>query len=140
MYRYRFKVYRYRSPKSAHNVYFLPFFMHFSIPNQIYTSYTLQNHFKFILYPQLYSNHLSMDIFLPNSFMNHFKNHSNMGYNPYTNQIQRFVNVCSKPLLNYLQFNMNPSSKRGFHDLLVLFKVLPTLLSIICFGITLAKP
>ena len=76
---------------------FSPIFMHFSIPNQIYTSYTLQNHFKFILYPQLYSNHLSMDIFLPNSFMNHFKNHSNMGYNPYTNQIQRFVKVCSKP-------------------------------------------
>ena len=96
MYRYRFKVYRYRSPKSAQNVYFLLFFMHFSIPNQIYTSYTLQNHFKFILYPQLYSNHLSMDIFLPNSFMNHFKNHSNMGYNPYTNQIQRFVKVCSR--------------------------------------------
>ena len=61
------------SPENAQNEYFLLFFMHFSIPNHIYTSYTLQNHFKFILYPQLYSNHLSMDTFLPNSFMNHFK-------------------------------------------------------------------
>ena len=75
-------------------------FSHFSIlliSNHFYTSNTHQNNSKFTLESLLYSNHLSILIFLPNSFMNHFKNHSNMGYNPYTNQIQRFVKVCSKP-------------------------------------------
>ena len=76
------------------------FFFPFSIycyPNQLNTLYTLQNHSNFILKSQFYSIHLSLHIFLQNFSMNFSQNHSNMGHNPYTNQIQGFVRVCSNP-------------------------------------------
>ena len=75
-------------------------FSHFSIcfnPNQLYTPYTPQNHFKFILYPQLYSIYHSILLLFQRPIMNFFKNHSNMGLNPYTYQIHKFIRVCSNP-------------------------------------------
>ena len=71
LYRYMSNMYRYKLVKKDQNrnctstsskctgtslrkvprmCIFSPFFMHFSIPNQIYTSYTLQNHFQFTFF------------------------------------------------------------------------------------------
>ena len=117
LYRYKSNLYRYKLAKNDQNrsctgtssnctstslrkvprMCVFPIFHALSSMDHSYTSYTHQNHSKLTLESLLYSNHLSILIFLPNSFMNHFKNHSNMGDNPYTNQIQRFVKVCSKP-------------------------------------------
>ena len=57
-------------------------FLHILIPNQLYTSNTHQNHFKFPLESLFYSIHLSMDIFLPNSFMNNFQGSFQHGSQP----------------------------------------------------------
>ena len=117
VYRYTPKVYRYTLAKNDQNTMctgtcskctgthhrklprmcvFHPFF-HILIPNQLYTSNTHQNHFKFTLESLLYSNHLSILIFFQNLSMNFSQYHSNMGYNPYTIQSQGFVRVYSKP-------------------------------------------
>ena len=117
VYRYRSNVYRYTLAKNDQNpkctgtgsgctgtchqkfprmCVFYPFF-HILIPNQLYTSNTHQNHFQFTLESLFYSISLSILILFQRSIMNYFKNHSNMGYDPYTNQAPRFVRVCSKP-------------------------------------------
>ena len=97
---------------------FHPFF-HILIPNQLYTSNTHQNHFKFTLESLFYSIPLSILILIQRPIMNYFKNHFNMGYDPYTNQAPRFVRVCSKPYLNFLTFNHESNNKGGFHTYLV---------------------
>ena len=75
---------------------FHPFF-HILIPNQLYTSNTHQDHSKIILESLFYSIPLSISYISSNFFHEFHQNHSNMGYDPYTNQIPRFVRVCSKP-------------------------------------------
>ena len=139
VYRYTHKVYRYTLAKNDQNTMctgtgskctgtslrkvprmcvFHPFF-HILIPNQLYTSNTHQNHFKFTLESLFYSIPLSILILIQTPIMNYFKNHSNMGYDPYTNQAPRFVRVCSKPYLNFLTFNHESNNKGGFHTYLV---------------------
>ena len=97
VYRYIFKVYRYTSPKSAQNVCFLPFFMHF----HPWITPILPTHIKIIPYSpyNLFSIQFifQLHVFLQNLSMNFFQYHSNMGYDPYTNQAPIFVRICSKP-------------------------------------------
>ena len=61
---------------------FSPIFHAVSSMDHSYTSYTHQNHSKFTLESLFYSNPLSMDIFLPNSFMNHFQGSFQHGSQP----------------------------------------------------------
>ena len=117
VYRYTPKVYRYTLAKNGQNTkctgtsskctgtslrkvprmcVFHPF-SHILIPNQLYTSNTHQNHFKFPLESLFYSIPPSILILVQMPIMNYFKTHSNMGYNSYTNQTQGFVRIYSKP-------------------------------------------
>ena len=59
----------------------------------IYTSKSFQIHLMISFLLTSSFNYISFF----KLFMNHFKNHSNMGYNPYTIQSQGFVRVYSKP-------------------------------------------
>ena len=52
---------------------FLHFFFIFFYLIQLYTSYTPQNHSKFILKSQFYSIHLSLHVYLQKPFMNYFQ-------------------------------------------------------------------
>ena len=45
----------------------------FFYPIQLYTSYTPQNHSKFILKSQFYSIHLSLHVYLQKPFLNYFQ-------------------------------------------------------------------
>ena len=112
---------------------FLHFF-HIFLPKSTQYSIYTSNHSKFILKSQLYSIHLSLHIFLQNFSMNFSQNHSNMGHNPYTNQIQGFVRVCSNPNSFTLQLNHESNLKGRIPCFSCTFGVLPTLLSII-FGL-----
>ena len=106
VYRYTPNVYRYTLAKNDQNTkctgtyskctstsirkvprmcVFHPFF-HILIPNQLYTSNTHQNHFKFPLESLFYSIHLSFLIFFQNLSINFSQIHSNMGYDPSSNQ------------------------------------------------------
>ena len=117
VYRYRSNVYRYTLAKNDQNpkctgtgsgcigtchrklprmCVFHPFF-YILIPNQLYTSNTLQNHFQFTLESLLYSNPLSILILFQKSIINYSQIHPNMGYDPYTTQSYRLIRVCSKP-------------------------------------------
>ena len=58
-----------------------------------HTSKPFQIHF--VIY--FYSNLLPILIFFQNPSINFSQYHSNMGYDPYTNQAPRLVRVCSKP-------------------------------------------
>ena len=71
---------------------FLPFFHMFSPKSTQYSIYTSKPlHIHLVV-----SIHLSIHIFLQNSFMNHSQNNSHMGHNPFTSQTQGLVRVCSK--------------------------------------------
>ena len=101
-YRYKSNLYRYKLVKNDQNRsctgtnsivpvqftrkcpewVFSPIFHALSSIDHSYTSYTHQNHSKFTLESLFYSNPLSMDIFLPNSFMNHFQGSFQHGSQP----------------------------------------------------------
>ena len=97
VYRYMFKVYRYMSPENAQNVCFSPIFPYFCIPNQLYTSYTHQNHFIIILTSLFYSIHLSILSFFQQFIMNYSQTHYFMDPNPYITLTCKLVRVYSKP-------------------------------------------
>ena len=116
VYRYTLKVYRYtfasggvyryttvhvpvHLPKIAQICFFLPFFSLFLIPNSIsyfiYTSKPFHIHFvTSFLFNSSSNTYLYFKI-----YHELLSNNSNMGYDPYTNQIQGFVRVCSNPTL-----------------------------------------
>ena len=119
MYWYKFKVYRYKSLKSAQNVCFSPIFPYFDTQSTLHFKHTSKP-FQIPLESLFYSISLSILILIQRPRMNYFKNHSNMGYDPYTNQAPRFVRVCSKPYLNFLTFNHESNNKGGFHTILFL--------------------
>ena len=58
-----------------------------------------------------------------------FQYHSNMGYDPYTNQAPRFVRICSKPSLNFFPFHHESNNKWRIPYLFCSLWVLPTLIS-----------
>ena len=59
----------------------------------IYTSKSFQIHLvSSVILKSSFNGYLSSKFF--HEFL---QNHSNMGYDPYTNQVPRFVRVCSKP-------------------------------------------
>ena len=134
LYRYRFKVYRYRSPKMPRMFVFLPFF-HMLIPKStqysMYTSKPLQIHLIISFLLKLsFNTHLSSKL-----FKNYSQNKSIMGHNPYINQIQGFVRVCSNPNSFTLQLNHESNLKERILCFSCTFGVLPTLISII-FGLS----
>ena len=117
VYRYTPKVYRYTlakndqkrkctdtfskctgtsHPKCLKMCVFSPFSCTF--PSQtnlyfIYTSKPFPIHLGIsFLFNSSFNTYLSQE-----PIINVFKNYSNMGYDPYTNQAPRFVRVCSKP-------------------------------------------
>ena len=67
--------------------------------NQFYTSNTHLIHFQFTLESLFYSIPLPILIFTSKIYHGLLSHNSNMGYDPYTNQIQGFVRVCSNPTL-----------------------------------------
>ena len=141
MYRYTPNVYRYTLAKNDHNTkctgtsskctstslrkvprmcVFHPFF-HILIPNQLYTSNTHQNHFKFPLESLFYSIPLSILILIQRPIMNYFKNSSNMGYDPYTTKHQDFLGFVLNPTSISLHLTMNPTTRED--SILILFLV-----------------
>ena len=90
---------------------FSPIFPYFSTQSTLYSIYTsrpLQIHLviSFIL-KSSFNTYLSSKPFM--IFFS--KNNSNMGHNPYTNQIQGFVKVCSSPNSFTLQLNYESNLK-----------------------------
>ena len=91
-------------------VIFLPFFHIFPpkpTQSSIHTSKPLHIHLvTSILLKSSFNTYLSSK-----PFMNYSQNNSNMGHNPYTNQTQRFVRVCSNPNSFTLQLNLESNLK-----------------------------
>ena len=112
-------------------------FLHFfhrllpkSTQYSIYTSKHLQIHLEIsILLNSSFITYLSSKL-----LMNYSQNKSIMGHNPYINQIQGFVRVCSNPNSFTLQLNHESNLKGRIPCFSCTFGVLPTLLSII-FGL-----
>ena len=102
LYRYKSNLYRYKLAKNDQNrsctgtssnctgtshsgmprmCVFSPIFSCFDIQSTLHFKHTSKP-FKFTLKSIFYSIHLSMDIFLPNSFMNHFQRSFQHGSQP----------------------------------------------------------
>ena len=96
--------------KFPENVVFLPF-SHILLPkstqSSIYSSKPLQIHLvTSILLKSSFITYLSSK-----PFMNYSQNNSNMGHNPYTNQTQGLVRICSNPNSITLQLNHESNLK-----------------------------
>ena len=104
-------MYRYMSPKNAQNVCFSPIFPYVdtqinpilhkhvkTTPNSSYNIFSTQIIIQYISFFKTFHD------FIP-------KNNSNMGHNPYTYQIQKFVRVCSNPNSFTLQLNHESNLK-----------------------------
>ena len=117
LYRYMSNLYRYKLAKNDQNrnctgtslnctytihpkmprMVFSPIFscliIHGSLLHFLHTSKSFQIHFVISFLFKSSSN----SYLLSNLSMNLSQYNSNMGYHPYTNQVPRFVRVCSKP-------------------------------------------
>ena len=129
-----FKVYRYMSPESAQNVCFCYIFPYFD--TQI--NFTLQTHIKTISNSpwNLFSIQFifQFHIFLQTSFMNSSKIILIWVMTHIQTKYQDLLGFVLNPNSISFHLTMNPTTKGGYHNHLVPYGVLPTLLSII-FGL-----
>ena len=92
VYRYTFKVYRYMSPENAQNVCFSHIFPYFSTPSTLHFKHTSKP-FHISLITSLLLNSSFIAYLISKIHHELLSTHSNMGNNPYINQIQEFVRV-----------------------------------------------